>query len=426
MSRTNGKIIIGKSYIYDVDDDICRLAASIQLPSEKKELYFEVEKKYKKYLCNEVADPFVFSLIYYALIKGMDIVCEDPMSEQLYYQLVNYYLPVVTKAIIHFHIISIETKTIPYNANCMEKNAVGASVSGGVDSFYTILKHYKKELSSFNITHLLVANILGEYKDEKDIHSKFEIIKKRGKSIANELKLELVSVYTNVYEFKHYRMPNYHTFKTCSLVLALKKLFGVYYFASGYSIADLKIEAGDTAHYDLLNLQTISDKKLTFYSSGGEIPRTLKTEYIASNAIVQKYLQVCNINIDKNCSLCSKCNRTLSTLDVIGCLGKYDKIFDIGTYNSQRRKIWSDILSRKSEYDMENSHFAKERGFVFPKGTKILAWFKMPYYKMLEKINNVKVIRKVYYFLNIDVKRFGEEQAMFYRYEHRSYEENQQ
>ena len=55
-------IHINTPYI-TTNDNKSRLSAIITIDQESKECFFEVDKKYKKYLTNEVADAFVIGLL---------------------------------------------------------------------------------------------------------------------------------------------------------------------------------------------------------------------------------------------------------------------------------------------------------------------------------------------------------------------------
>ena len=101
------KIIISKPYIKDVKSEIfdnaVRLCANVTMKNpntnklETKECYFEFEKDYKKYICDERSDAFVSGLLMTAMENNMDIEYENPISEKLYYQLTTYYIPMIAK-----------------------------------------------------------------------------------------------------------------------------------------------------------------------------------------------------------------------------------------------------------------------------------------------------------------------------------------
>lgn len=80
------EIMIGRPEIsYDVAHAV--LSAPIRENDKENEMYFRVESEFGKYLCADVADPFLIAILPYALEKGIDIEIEEKIAEQLYYQL---------------------------------------------------------------------------------------------------------------------------------------------------------------------------------------------------------------------------------------------------------------------------------------------------------------------------------------------------
>lgn len=413
------KLRIGTPYIYEINEKV-RLAAEIEADEWKRELYFEVEPENEKYLVSEFSDCFVFALIYFCMVRGYDIECEQDMSEQLYYQLTTYFIPIKAMTDSLLHNIQIYTKREAYeNKVTMQGGGVGASVSGGIDSFYTVVKHTENIDKTQRLTHLMLTNLFGTYGEETEVRERFRYLCEKMKPVANELRMPIITIYSNKFEFDFPHMIDYHSLSTCATVLALKKLFRVYYFASAYDFSefDLSPSNKDSADYDLLNVQIISDRKLIFYSSGGELNRAMKTEYISDNAIVKKHLHVCNVRQD-NCSSCRKCRRTLLTLDALNKLKDYERIFDITRYRKERKKALIEIYSQKTSFDLEIIKLMREKNVTPGIYVYIVSCFKRLYWLLLQKMNKKAWIRNLYYLLNIDVLRYGREQAMFYRFEH--------
>ncbi|MQW77142.1 hypothetical protein GHK92_14775 [Nocardioides sp. dk4132] len=67
-----------------------------------------------------------------------------------------------------------------------------------------------------------------------------------------------------------------------------------------------------------------STRRLQVVYDGGECSRVKKTQMIARDPLVQKYLRVCYKQFDElNCGRCSKCIRTMATLQVLGELQNF-------------------------------------------------------------------------------------------------------
>lgn len=346
------KIIIHKPEIKKGIDSVhCRLSAIIESDHFKKELYYEVENRYKEYLCYERGDAFMLSLLYFAMINGYDMEIKAPISEKLYYQLTKQYIPTMVKYIPKlFHRIEINAPldSIPIK----NAGAVGASVSGGVDSFYSILKNTDLKETNFNITHLMVANVYNMYNDENTMRKKFKDREELALKISNALNLQPVIIYTNEHIFWHKKYQDLYMTRYMGIVYALQKLFSVYNFSSGYEYKDFELSEKTGDHYDFLTAQLISNENLTIYSSGPEAGRIEKLEYIVDDPVVQKYLQVCNINTE-NCSACDKCMRTQLELWAIGKLDKFTNTFETGFFYKHKDRKLAFLFTRNSPFDRE-------------------------------------------------------------------------
>ena len=129
--------------------------------------------------------------------------------------------------------------------------------------------------------------------------------------ISQEYNLKVVDVDTNINEFLMQIQEKTHTFRTLSTILALQKLFKIYYYGSGLPFYKFHFEEHDPAYYDLLNMVCLSTDNISFYSSGGETTRLGKLKEISTNNIAHEYLNVCIAGGIPNCGKCEKCRRTM-------------------------------------------------------------------------------------------------------------------
>ena len=74
------------------DGNRARLSADVAVDGESHELWFEVEEKYKEYLCAERSDAFVLAMMQYAFHHRHDIKAVTPMTDRLYEQIVDQFL----------------------------------------------------------------------------------------------------------------------------------------------------------------------------------------------------------------------------------------------------------------------------------------------------------------------------------------------
>lgn len=103
------KIVIHKPEIVPgYDDTCCRLSAVIESDHFSKALYYEVDKKYEDALCTERGDAYLLGLFNFAMCNEYDMEFEVPVSQRLYYQLMNKYIPLMAKNYPgYFHAIKV-------------------------------------------------------------------------------------------------------------------------------------------------------------------------------------------------------------------------------------------------------------------------------------------------------------------------------
>lgn len=340
-------LIIGKPYVKK-ENGKARLYSDIKLSGQLIDsFWYEVEERYIEYLCYERTDAFVVNLLLYAMEHDYDIVCEQVMSERLYYQMTEYLIPCIAQNISKYHHINIIAER---TAEKLENaGAVGTALSGGVDSFYTILRHLEREDKNFNVTHLTFFNAgaSGDYGGEKARNLYLARIK-QVEIVAHILNKDLICVDSNINEFLHQKHYDTVTFRTLAMPLALQKLFSKYYFASGFTVKEFDISGKlSTEPYDLLNVHCLETEQLTFYTSGIESSRIQKLEYITDFEITYSFLNVC-VAGEKNCGRCEKCQRTILALWSINKLDKYNKVFDIDYFNSHKRKYISNAVAKRN------------------------------------------------------------------------------
>lgn len=85
-------IRIGKSKV-DMQDGTLRLSAEISINNRWVSLWFAVDSSHERCMSIGRADAFVMALFPVAIQGNHHIVCEDPLSERLCYQLGEYLAP---------------------------------------------------------------------------------------------------------------------------------------------------------------------------------------------------------------------------------------------------------------------------------------------------------------------------------------------
>ena len=296
-------------------------------------LWFAVPLEYKECLCSERSDAFVVAMLWYAMITGSDIEYEVPLSEKLSFNVQQYLIPALCTSENGYRRICLigPTTNIPYE----NKLAVGTGMSCGVDSIYTLQEYTKQSiLPHLRLTHLTYYNmgaIFHPNRSENKVYSLKEFYEttdrmseekcENARQVAVLSGLPLVYVKSNL-DPDYYRGAYGHTgvYRNCAMTLALQGLFSVYFCSSGGwpGFFDLSLTEG-SEHYESLLCYCLSTESLSFILSD-YVTRMEKTAAIADNPIAQRYLDVCFCF--NNCGRCSKCLRTLISLDLIDKISK--------------------------------------------------------------------------------------------------------
>jgi hypothetical protein len=187
---------------------------------------------------------------------------------------------------------------------------VGAFFSGGLDSFYTLLKHREE------ISHLIFVWGFDIPIDDPSLHSK---VSSAIHQAARELGKPLIEVKTNLRGFSDQYVPWIYFFGAAlaSVALLLQGEFRKIYIPASETYAHLD-PCGSHPLIDPL----WSTEELEIVHDGCEAGRGGKAEKIADCDTALKHLRVCweNRGGDYNCGRCEKCLRTMINLHLAGAL----------------------------------------------------------------------------------------------------------
>lgn len=367
------EISIGKPYIKK-NGNKSRLCSVLTENDKTYEMWFEVDAEYEKYLCTERIDAFVLAVLMYCLKNSIDIRSDWVISRQMYYQLTNSYIETLGNHTDAFQPIHIY---VPTSDEKLENaGGVGTGVSGGVDSFCSILKHYQlgAELENYSLTHLTFFNA-GSHGDFGGDEAR-ALFKKRaevGKAIAGELELPIVIIDSNLSEFVQMPFLPTASIRNLAMVMSVQKLFSKYYFSSGEPIHWFHVDPTENDNYDLLNTYVCSNENVTIHNTGMSVTRLEKLQFISDYPITYKYLNIC-IQEDQNCGECDKCVRTMNALYALGKLDRYAPVFDLEKYREHLDINLGKMMDRASDatYSQQNHKEAyelmKEKGIQIPEG----------------------------------------------------------
>ena len=331
--------------------------ATIACNSYTGRVFFSVPQEYENIICRTNADAFLVAFIPIAAYINEDIIIEGrPVSERLKTNIETILLPAFRQMGCGGKSIMIKSETTDEST----RGTKGASgISLGIDCFYSLLSE-----KGIQYVISLIDSPKWEMADNRLCSDLF--VKKRHK-IAGELDKTYIPIASNVKSFyqelAHLHFEQVHTF--CHLACPMILLDGIhdYYYSTGYSNQENRLDFSDTSHYDYLISEVINYPSFRMHTSGAEKTRFQKTSFIADNQLAKKYLEVCYFSKKRmqekyiNCTKCNKCIRTACTLEVLGELDKFSIAFDTELYQKQRSKHWGHI--RYSAYIIKDV-FAKE------------------------------------------------------------------
>lgn len=270
-----------------------------------------------------------------------------------------------------------------YQATPANTGRVGSFFTGGVDSFYTFLKHQQE------VTDLIYVH---GYDLQLDDHSRRQAISLMGRSIAEKAGIRFIEIETDSQElFKEFGDWGVNSHGV-ALGMAGRLLTGILdkiYIPSSFAQEDL-MPWGSHPDTDPL----LSDERLQFVHDGCEAERAHKIQTIKDSGLALEHLRVCWERVEGayNCGVCEKCLRTMTTLWALNALSNsktFPPSIDVSrikklllTSDSSRKfakenirlmeqagmqstpvyKAWSHILNRSDFHNWAIWRYRRSRG----------------------------------------------------------------
>jgi 7-cyano-7-deazaguanine synthase in queuosine biosynthesis len=295
-------------------------SALLECASQPFELYFKTSEGP---LCTGI-EPFVAAALLPAMKVGVPVYLPGGASCKLLAG-VNVIQEIFRCWFPDFTSISIQPRSAPTPPAAPTRQAA-SFFSGGVDSFYTLLKR-RDEIDKLILVHGF------------DFHLKDQGVRDRVsramRAAARELGKSLIEVETNVQQFSeqflHWNF--YHGAALASVALLLSPLFGRIYVPSSHTYADAFPWGSHPLVDPLWGIEN-----LTIVHDGCEATRVDKLRFISASETALKYLRVCYQNRKPewqgayNCGQCEKCLRTKVNLCLVGALERcatLDHSFDL-------------------------------------------------------------------------------------------------
>lgn len=236
--------------------------------------------------------------------------------------------------------------------------------SGGVDSFYSLLKHHEEGAAAGRpLTHLVfMRGVETPIETTKGVEDSEEWVRR----VADELGVKAIFGITNVRTHVMSNWEKYdHGSALASIGLCLSPVIGHMCIPSAFSYGH-QVPHGSSPLVD----EMFSSDRMFIFHDGSEVTRAEKVASIIrwNKELGLLYLRVClgNFGGAYNCGRCRKCLRTAIPLKVLGVLS------DAETFMRKDDAHWEAILAKDHlELLRENYEFARRQG-TDPKLTKML------------------------------------------------------
>lgn len=192
---------------------------------------------------------------------------------------------------------------------------VGLFFSGGVDSFYALLKNQD------TVTHLVLVHGFDIRLDQTEL---FSLAEAAARKVAADFGKQLIVVRTNVRAIsdRYVAWGMYHGAALAMVGHALSPLFSQCIIASSYPYGDLH----PWGSHPLLD-PLWSSERVRFVQEGLEANRIEKLTAIADNESVRSALRVCwESELELNCGRCEKCLRNMAILLALGKLDGFSTL----------------------------------------------------------------------------------------------------
>ena len=194
-------------------------------------------------------------------------------------------------------------------------DGVGCFFSGGVDSFYTLLKRRAE------ITHLIFAHGFDILLEDVERRRALESVR----AVADELDKPLIEVHTNLASLAHETGVGwklYHGAGLAAVALLLQDRLGRVLVPASFSYPDLF----PWSSHSLLDPLWSTEQTVIEYD-GCEATRVEKVAFVSEHPTAMKHLRVCLArDTDYNCGCCEKCLRTVINLRAAGASGRCETL----------------------------------------------------------------------------------------------------
>lgn len=245
-----------------------------------------------------------------AMKLGRDLRVEGPLSAT-FLQGLQQYIRRFTAAFPEFSEVSVKPASVQQIAEPLPTGRTASFFSGGVDSFFTLMKG-KDRITDVIYIHGFDVRL--------DDLPRREAINEMATAVAEEMGIRYVPVESNMGKMLQ-DFGNWPHHAHGLALVAVARLLAGYIdevrIPGSFSIHDQK-PWGSWLETDPL----FADEQLRIVHDACEARRMDKVRRLANEPLALKYLRVCWERVDGmyNCCQCEKCMRTMTSLELLGKL----------------------------------------------------------------------------------------------------------
>ncbi|WP_400997739.1 hypothetical protein [Agromyces sp. GXQ0307] len=354
--------------VVEHDDDRATWSVPVTgLPGSPARLWFTVPGEHAE-LFTDLADPAVIGLLVPAMHAGAGMTIDGPVTDELVFGLTHGYDHVMEAVIPGLRRIEIRAEA-PTPAKDPAPG-VATGFSGGIDSFCVIAEHLGPDVPGrLRLTHLSFFNV-GAMTGGEAGRRRFTRMQTLLAPVAARLGLPFVPIDSNLDDFYPFAgFVQTHGPRNLSAASLLQGGVSRYLIASTHPFTRVSIGAShSTAFSDPISTPLLKTRAFRPRFHGSQYTRAEKTAIVAGLSESHESLHVCTtLTADgRNCSTCRKCLRTQLTLELIGQLEAYERVFDLERYVQRRPAFLDEVASSRDPHLVELREFARERGLLLP------------------------------------------------------------
>ena len=343
-------------------------------------LWFSVDERYAD-LLSERADHVLVGLLMPAMKEGLSLHVGGIVTDSLLHHANADLQRLLRMEHPDLHAIRVTADAVAPPA--ARASGVATGFSGGVDSFATLTEYLWGEdaPASLRVTHLLNNNV-GAHGHDGAALWRVRVAPLSG--IADELGLPFVLVDSNIDE--HYPRIGFIesvTMRNAAVPHLLGAGIGHLHLASAIPFPYVRVdETGEIARIDTMLVPLLSTSAVTIASANSGLTRVQKTLSLIGRP-EGRHLDVCTDGDParaRNCSACSKCMRTMLTLEIAGHLQDFvPDAFSYEPYARRRDAFVAKVLSSDNPYHREIRAYAAEVGWHWSTADRrrsALAWVR--------------------------------------------------